>query len=394
MEDRKNNAAVEKRLKDRLKSDRARIQVGRISGFGLLEMRRQRLRPGMIEATTKACPHCHGTGRVRSDDSLALALLREIEEEGVRQRSKEVLIVAPVDIANYLLNQKREHIAMIEARFGLSVRVEGDAALVSPDYRIERFKTASRIIPAAPAPMLPAVAYPETEEDEDLAEMSDAEDAAEETAADSRAEGERSEGERSGGKRRRRRRRRGGRSGEAAPREAGAEVSEPPAEEAAEARPETEQAAEAESPPERPKSRRRSRGRGERTEPPAPGAKETPGEQATPLAVIDLGETELPGEMVVAVPETGVTASRRPRERVRKPVEAVLGAVEAPAPDEVAATALAAEPEPEPEPASAPEPAPVPEPVMAEGPAPAPVAAPVPERKRRGWWSRALGGGD
>ena len=84
MEDRRNNAAVEKKLKDKLKIDRARIQVGRISAFGLLEMSRQRLRPGMIEATTKACPHCHGTGRVRSDDSLALALLREVEEEGVR----------------------------------------------------------------------------------------------------------------------------------------------------------------------------------------------------------------------------------------------------------------------------------------------------------------------
>ncbi len=137
MEDRRNNAAVEKRLKERLKSDRARIQIGRISGFGLLEMSRQRLRPGMIEATTKACPHCHGTGRVRSDDSLALALLRELEEEGVRQRSKEVLLVTPVEIANYLHNHKREHIAMIEGRFGLSVRVEGDPSLISPDYRVE-----------------------------------------------------------------------------------------------------------------------------------------------------------------------------------------------------------------------------------------------------------------
>ena len=166
MEDRRNNAAVEKRLKDKLKTDRARIQVGRISAFGLLEMSRQRLRPGMIEATTKACPHCHGTGRVRSDDSMALALLREIEEEGVRQRSKEVLIVAPVEIANYLLNQKREHIAMIEMRFGLSVRVEGDPALISPDYRVERFKTASRIIPTPESLNLPTVAYPEEEVEE------------------------------------------------------------------------------------------------------------------------------------------------------------------------------------------------------------------------------------
>ena len=167
MEDRRNNAAVEKKLKDKLKTDRARIQVGRISGFGLLEMSRQRLRPGMIEATTKGCPHCHGTGRVRSDDSMALALLREIEEEGVRQRSKEVLIVAPVEIANYLLNHKREHIAMIEARFGLSVRVEGDSSLISPDYRVERFKTASRVIPTPESLNLPSVAYPEADEVEE-----------------------------------------------------------------------------------------------------------------------------------------------------------------------------------------------------------------------------------
>ena len=167
MEDRRNNAAVEKKLKDKLKTDRARIQVGRISPFGLLEMSRQRLRPGMIEATTKACPHCHGTGRVRSDDSMALALLREVEEEGVKARSKEVLIVAPVEIANYLLNQKREHVAMIEARFGLSVRVEGDPSLISPDYRLERFKTASRIIPAPENLNLPAVAYPEEEIEEE-----------------------------------------------------------------------------------------------------------------------------------------------------------------------------------------------------------------------------------
>ncbi len=76
MEERRNNAAVEKRLKEKLKTDRARIQVGRISGFGLLEMSRQRLRPGMLESTTQPCPHCHGTGLIRSDDSMALTILR------------------------------------------------------------------------------------------------------------------------------------------------------------------------------------------------------------------------------------------------------------------------------------------------------------------------------
>ncbi len=114
MDERRNNAAVEKRIKDKLKTDRARIQVGRICGFGLMEMSRQRLRPGMIEATTQPCAHCHGTGLIRSDDNLALSILRQIEEEGVRRRSREVLVKAPVGIANYLMNQKREHVAQIE----------------------------------------------------------------------------------------------------------------------------------------------------------------------------------------------------------------------------------------------------------------------------------------
>jgi ribonuclease E len=135
MEERKNNAAVEKRFKDKLKTDRARIQVGRISGFGLLEMSRQRLRPGMLEATTQPCPHCHGTGLVRSDDSLGLTILRQIEEEGVRKRSREVLVKAPVAIVNFLMNHKREHIAQIEARYGMSVRVEADPFLISPTSR-------------------------------------------------------------------------------------------------------------------------------------------------------------------------------------------------------------------------------------------------------------------
>ncbi|MCL4152112.1 UNVERIFIED_CONTAM: hypothetical protein GTU68_005265, partial [Idotea baltica] len=116
MDERKNNAAVEKMMKDKLKTDRARIQVGRISGFGLMEMSRQRLRPGMIEATTQPCAACHGTGLIRSDDSLALSILRTIEEEGTRRRSREVLIKAPVGIVNFLMNQKRDHIAHIEAR--------------------------------------------------------------------------------------------------------------------------------------------------------------------------------------------------------------------------------------------------------------------------------------
>jgi ribonuclease E len=144
MEDRRNNSAVERKLKDKLKTDRARIQVGRISGFGLLEMSRQRLRPGMIEATTQNCPHCHGTGLIRSEENLALSIIRQIEDEGVRGRSKEVVVNCPVSVANFIVNQKRDHITNIEARFSLFVRINADTTLVSPEYSIEKLKTSSK----------------------------------------------------------------------------------------------------------------------------------------------------------------------------------------------------------------------------------------------------------
>ncbi|RLL65417.1 ribonuclease E/G [Paenirhodobacter hankyongi] len=178
MEERKNNAAVEKRMKEKLKTDRARIQVGRISGFGLMEMSRQRLRPGMLESTTQPCPHCHGTGLIRSDDSLALQVLRAIEEEGTRKRSREVLVKCPVAVANYLMNAKREHIAGIEARYGMAVRLEADPTLVSPDFSIEKFKTATRVVPDpmsqavhATAELMAEIDEAEIDEDEDLEEL-------------------------------------------------------------------------------------------------------------------------------------------------------------------------------------------------------------------------------
>ncbi|PTE13180.1 Rne/Rng family ribonuclease [Pseudogemmobacter blasticus] len=220
MEERKNNATVEKRLKDKLKTDRARIQVGRISGFGLMEMSRQRLRPGMLESTTQPCPHCHGTGLIRSDDSMALTILRALEEEGTRKRSKEVLLKAPVGIINYLFNQKREHIALIEARYGMAVRLEADPMLVSPDYSIEKFKTATRVVPE-PMPVVSGHAglmgAPVEEEDED--DLVD-EAEIEEDEPEVEAEGEETEarapaprggdrgGDGEGGKKKRRRRRR------------------------------------------------------------------------------------------------------------------------------------------------------------------------------------------
>ena len=99
---------VEKAMKEALKNDRARIQVGRISAFGLMEMSRQRLRTGVLEASTQPCPHCDGTGLIRSVESAALQALRAIEEEGMRRRAAEICIYVPANVALYLLNQKRE----------------------------------------------------------------------------------------------------------------------------------------------------------------------------------------------------------------------------------------------------------------------------------------------
>lgn len=204
MEDNRNNRAVEKRMKDRLKTDRARIQVGRISPFGLMEMSRQRLRPGMLEATTQPCPHCHGRGLIRSDENMALSILREIEEEGVRGRSTEITIAAPVDIANYLINAKRAHLGQIEQRYGISVSLLGDPGLTSPEYRLERSRSsAQRNVPApardhAVTAEKAAAAAPD--EDADL----DADGVTEEVAAED-APAERDEG-----RSRRRRGRRGG----------------------------------------------------------------------------------------------------------------------------------------------------------------------------------------
>ena len=173
MDERKNNASVEKRIKDKLKSDRARIQVGRISGFGLLEMSRQRLRPGMLEATTQSCPSCHGTGLIRSDDNLALSILRQIEEEGVRKRSEEVLVKCPVGIANFIMNQKRDYVASIEKNYGLSVRVEGDLNLVTPEYSIEKLKSATRILSESESALVTADGLMETSEEDLIDDLKD-----------------------------------------------------------------------------------------------------------------------------------------------------------------------------------------------------------------------------
>lgn len=215
MEERRNNLAVEKKLKDALKTDRARIQVGRISGFGLLEMSRQRLRPGMLESTTQPCAHCHGTGLIRSDDSMALTILRALEEEGTRKRSREVLLRAPIAVVNFLMNQKREHIAMIEARYGMSVRIECDPTLISPDYSLEKFKTATRVVLESSAAISGNLsmmgAYADDIEDPDI--PTEEEEEAEGSTEVVAVSGEDDPKDGNGRKKRRRRRRRKGTNG-------------------------------------------------------------------------------------------------------------------------------------------------------------------------------------
>ena len=143
MEARRHNAMVERRVKDALKSDRARIQVGHISHFGLLEMSRQRLRPSLVETSFAACPHCGGTGHVRSTESSALHVLRAIEDEGAKRRAAEIVVHVAGAIALYILNHKRVRLAEIEARTGMRVAFAADETLIAPQSRIERVRAQS-----------------------------------------------------------------------------------------------------------------------------------------------------------------------------------------------------------------------------------------------------------
>jgi len=209
MEENRNNASVERRLKEALKNDRARIQIGRISTFGLLEMSRQRLHPSLAEASTEMCPHCRGSGRVRSVESTALHVLRMVEEEIARSFSPGATIFVPTSVALFILNHKRPAIDDIEQRRGVRIYLQADDELTPPEYRLERIKmlnpgeeVVKRI--AAPAPMI-------EEEEEEIpveefeAEAPEAEVA--ETAEEDAVAGQPSE---RGGRRRRRRRGRGG----------------------------------------------------------------------------------------------------------------------------------------------------------------------------------------
>jgi ribonuclease E len=137
MDESKNVRAVEKVMKDALKRDRARLQMGRISQFGLMEISRQRRRTSLIEGSTEICPHCKGSGHIRSVESSALVALRGLEKEGMRGRAKRVRISLPTAIAIYMLNEKRDHLLAIEQRFQMSISVASDDEIIAPDIVIE-----------------------------------------------------------------------------------------------------------------------------------------------------------------------------------------------------------------------------------------------------------------
>ncbi|MCU0894470.1 MAG: ribonuclease E/G, partial [Rhodospirillales bacterium] len=204
MENSRNQGQVERRIKDALKSDRARIQVGRISPFGLLELSRQRLRPSLLETSFEPCPYCSGMGVCRTTESTVLSILRKIEEEGLKAKGGSVTVTAAPTVAMYLLNQKRTTLARLEARFQLRVIIAADGSYAPAEHRLERIKGAVVVAEIAGTPVVePAVEAaepaPEAVDDEDEA----ADDA--EAAAPAAAAGE--ESKRSRRRRPRRRRR-------------------------------------------------------------------------------------------------------------------------------------------------------------------------------------------
>jgi len=428
----RNNSQVERRMKEALKHDRARIQVGRISPFGLLEMSRQRLRPSLIETSSEPCPHCGGTGIRRSTESTALVVLRAIDEEGANHRAAELTVHVPTSVALYILNHKRDALLELEAKYGMQVILTNDDSLVPPDLRLERTKnqngeTISEMVANVRTDVVEDANRKRKrrrrgrKRDEDGAETQF--DAAESTAASDEAEGESVAQESSedgetgeeGKSKRRRRSRRGGRRRRksiegAAEGVEGAEATEGEAAPVESAEGETEAAegevAAAPEGEEKPK-RRRSRRRRKPVEGDAAEAANANEEGAveTEEPTGDATTPEAPVEQVEQAAEGEEKPKRRRRSR-RKPTsveaesgtEAVAeGEAEAPVanaaeseekpkrrprarkkpePKVEAVAEVAAEPvvEAKPEPAPEPKPEPAPEPAAAaeEKPAPAP----------------------
>ena len=358
MEMNSNIRKVEKAMKEALKDDRARIQVGRISGFGLMEMSRQRLRTGVLEASTRQCPHCEGTGLVRTASSAGLGALRMLEEEAARGRGSVITLRASQEAAFYVLNNKRRELDEIEQRYGVRI-------VVLPDGEIEGARMS--VEPSGPRPERVVTYAPLAEEEDDLdvIEEEEEEEEIEEEAAPERQErgerGDRGE-EREGGRRRRRRRRRRGGQRDDASGETGEDNGAEDGEEAEEsAEIETDAEAVAAEPAadgedeggSRRRGRRGRRGGRRRREGGEAGAEagETAGEDSVETVIE--AEAAAPAEaapVAEAAPEEAPAEEapktrRRPRARKAKDAAAEPAAVEATeAPAEVVAEAPAAEP--------------------------------------------------
>ncbi|MDL2407200.1 Rne/Rng family ribonuclease [Rhizobium calliandrae] len=214
MEEKRNNRAVEKKLKECLKNDRARIQVGRISHFGLLEMSRQRIRASVLESTTQICSHCGGTGHVRSQSSVALHVLRGIEEYLLKNTTHDITVRTTPDIALYLLNHKRQTIVDYENRFGVSIVIDADNAVGTQHFAIDRGEPVEN--PVKIESLFNFAAIPEDEDDDIVIEADEDEDEElEEKAAGVEQEPVARSESNEGGRKRKRRRRRRGRGNEA-----------------------------------------------------------------------------------------------------------------------------------------------------------------------------------
>jgi ribonuclease E len=378
---------VEKAMKEALKNDRARIQVGRISSFGLMEMSRQRLRTGVLEASTKACPHCEGTGLMRTAASAGLSALRIIEDEAARGRGERICLRAGREAAVYVLNKKRAELADIEQRYGVFIEILIDESFEGARMSVE--SSGPRPV-AVPRPQEPTPIEEDLEEIEALEE--DEEEEGEETGERVAQEGE-------GRGRRRRRRRRGGRGrrreGEGQPElaegEAPSEAAEVESEPAETAEPEA--AAADEGAPA--KSRRRRRRRGA-------GAAEAP---ETAEAVVEPDSSpmvERPIDEEPPIAETQAAEEPKPkRRRSKKAAAEAEVAVTEPAPADAPPAEKADQEAPPAKPArkrrskAAATAAPEPEVAAAEAGHQPPANNDTAEEEggepRRGWWQRTFG---
>jgi len=303
---------VEKAMKDALKNDRARIQVGRISSFGLMEMSRQRLRTGVLEASTKPCPHCDGTGLMRTAASAGLSALRILEDEAARGRGERILLRAGKEAGVYVLNKKRTELADIEHRYGVSIEV-----LIDESFEGARMTVESSGARPVAAPRVEAPRVEEGDEDETI-EISLEDEEEEEAEPRSEEREGAGEGERHG--RRRRRRRRGGRGrgrregGEA---ESGHPANEPA--ETAETEPE-ERTEQPQEPAEGGKRRRRRRGR----KPADAGTEQQQGEAAIEPESSPMVERPIDEEPPIA--ETASAEEPQPKPKRRRSKKAAAEA--------------------------------------------------------------------